>query len=35
MLIGSYQSIDGQTWGLAESEVIRGFDPLEGMGEVF
>ena len=27
--------LDGQAWGLAESEVIRGVDPLAGMGEVF
>ena len=27
--------LDGLGWGLAESEVIRGFDPVEGMGEVF
>ena len=27
--------LDGQAWGLAESEVVEAFDPLEGMGEVF
>ena len=26
---------DGLGWGLAESEMIRGFDPVEGMREVF
>ena len=30
-----YEVLDGLGWGLAESEVIRGFDPLEGMMEVF
>ena len=28
-------ALDGQMWGLAESEVIEGFDPIEGMREVF
>jgi hypothetical protein len=27
--------LDGQAWGLAESEVIEGIDPLAGMGDVF
>ena len=27
--------LDGEGWGLGESEVIEGEDPLEGMGEVF
>lgn len=27
--------LDGLGWGPAESEVINGFDPLEGMKEVF
>ena len=27
--------LDAQVWGLAESEVIPGLDPIEGLGEVF
>ena len=27
--------LDGLGWGLAESEVVAGFDPIAGMREVF
>ena len=28
-------ALDGKVWGLAESEVIKGRDPMAGMGEVY